>query len=161
VGSGSERGAGRWNQAGGRNEGVMTEDSPITQFLAAADRLDLDGTTSLLSPNARLLTPDGRQVEGSDSIRGLLSALFSELRSMTHEVQAQWHVEDVWIAEASASYELRDWHRFDGLPRAVICHLGDGGVVDLRVYGASEQPLSVHPSSDEPTRVGGRLIFPL
>src|SRR5271156_3703594 len=101
----------------------MSKESPITQFFAAVDSQDLDRAMSALTPDSRLLTPDGRQVEGSKSIRELLSDFFSEIRSMTHEVQAQWHVEDVWIAEVSASYELRDWHKFEELPRAVISHL--------------------------------------
>lgn len=145
----------------GEKEVAMKEESPIEQFLAAADGLDLDGVMSTLTSDSRLLMPDGRRVVGSQSIREILADFFSNLRSMTHEVQEQWHVEDVWIAEASASYELRDWHRFEGLPRAVISRLGEGGIVDLRIYGASEQALAERLTHDEPTRTGGRWVFPL
>ena len=85
----------------------MKEESPIAMFLTAVDSFDLDAAMSSFTSDARLLISDGRKVEGSKSVRTLLEGFLGQLRSVTHEIQAEWHVDDVWIAEATASYELQ------------------------------------------------------
>ena len=137
-------------------------ESPIERLLAAIDRLDVEAVTALLAPEPRLLAVDGRRAEGTEEVRELVTAFLAALRSTTHEITAQWHVDNVWIAEVDASYELRDFLRMDALPRAVVLREGPAGIADLRFYGAHEHPLSEHRTAEEWGRlVRGRWIPPL
>jgi SnoaL-like domain len=135
--------------------------SPIERLLAAVDRLDLEAVLTFFAPDARLLTADGRRAEGSEAVRGLLSDLLGELRATTHRITAQWHPDEVWIAEVEASYELQDRMRLNALPRAFVLRQGPDGIVDLRVYGAHERLLSDHGAGEGGIRVGERWIPPL
>lgn len=135
--------------------------SPIEQFLAAVDSLDPDAATSLLAPGVRLLIADGRRVEGRDEARALLADFVATLRSTGHRITAQWHVDDVWIAELDADYVLQDWLELKALPRAMVARVAPDGIADMRVYGASEQRLTDQPTGDEGTWVGGRWVPPL
>jgi SnoaL-like domain len=137
------------------------EGSPVTQLLAAIDRLDVDAALALAAPDCRLLTVDGRRAQGAEEVRQLLRAFMSSLRSTAHRITSEWHVDDVWIAEVEASYELRDWLQMNDLPRVFVLRGSPNGLVDIRVYGARERPLDDHRTGDEPMRVGGRPLLPL
>jgi hypothetical protein len=136
-------------------------ESPIEELLGALDRLDVDAAMALVSPAGRLLVADGRRAEGAPAIRELLSAFVGPLRSMSHRITAQWQVDNVWIAEVEASYELKDWLRLNALPRAFVLRMGDGGFSDLHVYGAHEHALGDHRTGEEGMWVGGRWVPPL
>ena len=132
-------------------------ESPIERLLAAIDSLDVEAVMALLAPEARLLATDGRRAEGTHQVRELVTASFAELRSTTHE-----HVDDAWIAEIDARYELRDFLRVGALPRAVVLRDGPAGIADLRFYGAHEHPVSEHDTGEEwGTLVRRRWIPPL
>ena len=120
--------------------------SPIERFLDAVDRLDVDAAMALMAPDARVLVADGRRAEGTEAVRQLLGDFLGQLRSTTHRITAQWHQEDVWIAEVDASYELRDWLQLNGLPRAFVVRASPDGVSELRTYGAHEHRLSQRPT---------------
>jgi hypothetical protein len=135
------------------------ERSPLVELLEAIDRLDVQAVVSLCAPDCTLMTVDGQRAEGRPAVTRLLSDFLGSLRSTSHEVTAQWHQDDVWIAEALASYELRDWLRVEHLPRAMFVRTGADGIRDVRVYGANERQLGDRVS--EPVRVGGRRILPL
>lgn len=134
---------------------------PLSQWLDAIDRLDADAAVSALAPDVRLLTADGRQADGAREAGALMAAFLSRLSSVSHEITAQWHVDDVWIAEVEATYELTDHYRTGRLPRVVIVRAGPEGVTELRVYGAHERPLTEHLTGEEGMWVGGRWIPPL
>jgi len=137
-------------------------ESPIAQLLAAIDRLDVDAAIALFGPEARLLAVDGRRAAGTEAVREFLSGFLSMLRSTTHRITAQWHLDDIWIAEVEASYELQDWLRLNALPRAIFLREGPAGIAELRLYGAQEHPLTDHPTGEEwGTWVRGRWIPPL
>jgi hypothetical protein len=87
--------------------------------------------------------------------------LFAALRATSHRITAQWHQNDVWIAEVDASYELQDWLRLDNLPRVFVLREGSEGIADLRAYGAHEHPLAEHRSGEEGMWIGGRWVPPL
>lgn len=133
----------------------------MEQLLETLDKLDVDGVSTLFAPHARILTADGRRAEGSDAVRQLMSSFLSELRSTSHRVTAEWHSHDVWIAEVEASYELRDYLRMDSLPRIFVVRTSSEGIVEMRVYGAHERPLSDHPTGEEGMWIGGRWVPPL
>jgi hypothetical protein len=135
--------------------------SPIELFLEAVDRRDVDAAMALLAPDARLLSADGRRANGAEEVRELLLEFLEMLRSSAHRITAQWHPDNVWIAEVEASYELRDWMRLEALPRAFVLRDGPDGVADLRVYGAHEHSLAEDGAVDRGIRVGARLIPPL
>jgi SnoaL-like domain len=135
------------------------ERSPLVELLEAIDRLDVEAAISLCAPDCVFMTVDGRHAEGRPAVARLLSDFLGILRSTSHEITAQWHQDDVWIAEALANYELRDWLRVEHLPRAMFVRTGADGIRDVRVYGANERQLDDRIS--EPTRVGGRRILPL
>jgi hypothetical protein len=135
--------------------------SPIEQLLDALDRLELEAMMALIAPDALMLVADGRRAAGTEAVRQLFGEFLGQLRSTTHRITAQWHEDDVWIAEVDASYELRDWLQISALPRAFIVRAGPDGISELRVYGAHEHRLSEHRTGEEGMRVGGRWIPPL
>jgi SnoaL-like domain len=135
--------------------------SPIAQLLAAIDKRDVDAAMALMAPNCRMLTVDGRRAEGGAEVRALLTDFVTTVRSTTHRITAQWHQDDVWIAEVEASYELMDWLKISALPRACVLRGGPDGVGELHFYGAHEHQLSDHQTGDEGLRIGGRWIPPL
>src|SRR5207302_6694525 len=109
---------------------------------------------TLLEDDLRLLAADGRRAHGCDAVRELLTDFLGTLRSSAHRITNQWHVDDVWIAEVDASYELSDWQRLDALPRAFVVRRGPEGIADVRVYGAHELPLVEQGAQSEGIRVG-------
>jgi hypothetical protein len=129
--------------------------------MQAMDTRDVDGMMALLAPDCRLLTVDGRRAEGTEAVHRLLGDFFGELRSTSHTITAQWHEDNVWIAEVDASYELRDWLQVNALPRVFIVRTGEDGINDLRAYGAHERPLTEHRTGEEGMWVGSRWIPPL
>lgn len=135
--------------------------SPIEQLMEALDSCDVDAMMALFAPDGRMMAADGRRAEGVDAVRRLLTEFFEALRSTSHKITAQWHPEDVWIAEVDASYELRDYLQLNNLPRVFVLREGNGGIEDLRVYGAHEHPLSEHRTGEEGMWVGTRWIPPL
>jgi uncharacterized protein (TIGR02246 family) len=135
--------------------------SPIEQLLEAIAKRDVEGAMALMAPDCRLLAVDGRRAEGEEGVRELLSDFVATVRSTTHRVTAQWHQDDVWIAELEAGYELRDRSKISALPRACVLREGPDGVTELHFYGAHERQLSDHRSGEEGMRIGGRWIPPL
>ena len=90
---------------------------------------------------------------------GRCSADFlATLRSTTHRVTAQWHQDNVWIAEVEADYELSDWQHITALPRAFVLRDGPEGSVELHVYGAHERPIADLQAREPGMRIGGRWI---
>jgi hypothetical protein len=135
--------------------------SPITSWFEAVGRFDLEAALSAFAPNGRLLSPDGRRAEGPDAIRSRLAEFASELRAVSYTVTAQWHVDDTWIAELDATYELRDYAQIGPVPRAVVARVSAEGIADLRVYGAHERTLADHRTGEEGIWVGKRWVPPL
>jgi hypothetical protein len=136
-------------------------EEPIEQLLRAIDALDVEGVIALAAPDVRLLTVDGRRSAGTTGMRELLTDFLTALRSSTHHITAQWHEDDVWIAEVDATYELKDLTRLGVLPRAFIVRAGPEGLSDVRVYGAHERPLGELSSREHEMRLGGHWIPPL
>ena len=136
-------------------------DSPIQRLVEAMDGRDVDALASLFAPGGRLMTADGRHAEGTEAVRELLIEFFGALRSTTHKVTAEWHQDNVWIAEIDASYELRDWLQLKDLSRVLVVREGPEGIDDLRVYGAHERALTEHRTGEEGMWVGMRWIPPL
>ena len=135
--------------------------SPIERLLEAIANRDVEGAMALIAPDCRLLAVDGRFAEGEAGVRELFTEFVATVRSTTHRITAQWHQDDVWIAELEASYELRDQSKISGLPRACVLREGPDGVAELHFYGAHERQLSDHRSGEEGMRIGGRWIPPL
>jgi ketosteroid isomerase-like protein len=135
--------------------------SPIEQLLGAIDLRDVEAATALVAPDCRMLTVDGRRAEGKSGVQELFAEFVATVRSTTHTITAQWHQEDVWIAEVEVSYELSDRSKISALPRACVLREGPDGVAELHFYGAHERPLSDHGSGEEGMRIGGRWIPPL
>jgi hypothetical protein len=136
------------------------QDSPVDELLEAVDKLDVDAVLALAAPDVRMLTVDGRRAEGRDGMRELIADFVDSLRSSTHRVTAQWHPDDVWIAEVDATYELKDFTRIGVLPRVFVLRDGPDGLLEMRVYGAHERPLAELRSEHE-MRLGGHWIPPL
>lgn len=135
--------------------------SLLEQFITAIDEGEIERAMALIDPNIQVLVVDGRRAEGAAGLRALLGEFLATLRSSTHRITAQWHQDDVWIAEAEATYELRDRSLLGELPRAFVSREGPGGIAELRVYGAHEHPLGDRPSDDRGLRLGGRWMPPL
>jgi len=117
-------------------------DSPIQTALQAIDALDLEAVTSLFGPDATLATAFGESAAGREQIRDLLARFFAELRATEHHVSSEWNPDPgVWIAEMTGTYELRDFSRRGPYQRALILRTADGGIKEMRIYGAHELPL--------------------
>lgn len=116
---------------------------------------------ALVMPDVRLLAADGSRAEGTEAVRELLGSFLAALRSTAHRITAQWHEDNVWIAEVDADYELQDWLELKALPRVFIVRTGDGAIADLRVYGAHEHPLTDHRTGEEGMWIGTRWVPPL
>jgi hypothetical protein len=132
--------------------------SPIERLLEAIDRRDVEAAMAPMATDCRLLTVDGRRAEGAEAMRALFADILETLHSSTHRITAQWHLDEVWIAETEADYELKDWMRLTALPRAFVLRYGAEGVTDVRVYGAHERPLIDHGAREEGIRLGGRWM---
>ena len=137
------------------------DESPIADLLEAVDRLDLEATAAQFAPDGRLMTADGRRAAGLEQVRELLAEFFASLRATSHQITAQWHEADTWIAEADATYELDDWMQTSPLPRAFVLRQGSDGITDLRVYGAHEHQLTDHPEGGLGTWVRGHWVPPV
>jgi hypothetical protein len=135
--------------------------SPIEQLLGAVDNLDVEAVMALMGPEPRVLAADGRRAAGTEAVRELLTELLAALRSTNHHITAEWHQDNVWIAEVEADYELQDWLELKALPRAFFVREDEGGIADARVYGAHEHPLADHRTGEEGMWVGARWIPPL
>ena len=136
-------------------------ESPIDRLLRAIDELDVDAALAPAAPDVRMLAADGRRAAGAAAVRELLADFLGGLRATTHKITAEWHEDNVWIAEVEATYELKDRTRIAALPRAFILRDSSDGLADLRVYGAHEQPLGDHRSGGGGMRIGGNWIPPL
>jgi hypothetical protein len=135
-------------------------ESPIAQLLSTVDKLDIDAAVGLCTPDCHFAAVDGRSADGRENVHRLLEEFTSTLRSTAHRIAEEWHQNDVWIAEVLADYELRDWLRIEGLPRAFFVRVTTDGIADVRVYGAREQPLG-DVGDDKLARLGGRPVLPL
>jgi hypothetical protein len=129
-------------------------------LLGAIDMLDVEAAIALMAPNCQMLAVDGRRAEGTAAVRELLADFLATILQTTHQISAQWHQDDVWIAEVEATYELKDQVRIRR-PRAFVLRDGPDGLVELHVYGAHERPLADRPTGEEGMRVGGQWIPPL
>jgi hypothetical protein len=118
-------------------------DSPIRAFLTAIDAFDVEAAASQFADRATLTMAFGQRAEGHEQLREALRSFVSELRATRHDVTAEWNPEaDVWIAELTALYELRDFNQLGPFRRAIVVHSGPTGIVDMSIYGAHELPLS-------------------
>lgn len=135
--------------------------SPIEELLSAVDSQDTDAVMALFAGDARMLTVDGRGLEGAAAVREVISDYTQALRSNDHRITAQWHVDEMWIAEVAATYVLRDYLELKDLPRAFFLRTGPDGITELRVYGAHERPMGDHRTGEEGMWIGGRWIPPL
>jgi len=136
-------------------------DSPIDRLLAAIDSRDVNAVMALAAPDIRLLVVDGRRGEGLDSVRAIVTAFLGSLRSTSHRITSSWHLDDVWIAEVEADYELPDYLELRALPRVFVVRARNGEITDLRVYGAHERPVTEHRTGEEGMWIGGHWVPPL
>jgi hypothetical protein len=137
-------------------------ESLLTRWLRDVERLDFEAAMGAFADDPRLLTSDGRRAVGIDEVRALLSEFLSQLRAVSYEITAEWHQDDAWIVEASATYELVDYLQMPPLPRVFIARQdADGKIADLRVYGAHEQALLDHRAGGEGMWIGQRWVPPL
>ncbi len=122
--------------------------------------LDVEAAIALMAPDCQMLAVDGRRAEGTAAVRELLSDFLAKIRQTRHRISAQWHQDDVWIAEVEVSYELKDGLR-TRRRRAFVLRDGPDGFLELHVYGAHERPLADHRAGEEGMRLGGQWIPPL
>jgi hypothetical protein len=134
-------------------------DSPITAVLRALDALDLDATLAMFADTGALLRTDGQRAEGIEQVRASLTQFFSELRSTTHQLDAEWHPEpDVWIGQLTARYVLLDFGQHGPYPRAVILRDSPNGIVELSFYGSHELPLAAAQQGYHEVYAAGRWM---
>jgi hypothetical protein len=138
--------------------GSLEGASPTAQLLAALDALDVEAVMALAAPDIEYLFADGRRGEGADAMREAMTGFLGSLRSTSHRVTNELHVDDTWICEVTGDYELRDHLQLKALPRALIVRMGANGIASVHAYGAHEHPLVEHRTGGEGMIVGGRWI---
>lgn len=116
---------------------------------------------ALIGPEGRMLTASGSTVEGAEDVSEMLTELFDALRSTAHRIISQWHVDDVWIAELEADYELKSDAQVRRLPRAIIWRSQASGSAVVHVYGAHEKDIRDLGEPAGAMLLGGRWIPPL
>jgi hypothetical protein len=132
--------------------------SPLSGVLDTLDTLNVDAVIALFAPGGQLLRTDGRVADGVDEVRKSISDFVGPLRSTTHSISTEWHPEDgVWIAELTATYELRDGERHGPYPRVAVLRTGEDGITALRFYGSHELPLTSHRPYQE-VRAGSHWL---
>ena len=135
--------------------------SPVEELISALDALDLDRALAMVAPACNVLMVDGRGGSGLDEVAKILGEFFAEIHRMEHRITAQWHLDDVWVAEIEADYELADRSRLLRLPRAFILREDKDGIVELHVYGAHEQAIHERDHGPGGILIGGRYMPPL
>jgi hypothetical protein len=139
---------------------MATEDNPVARLLAAFDKLDSSAMEGVFAPDVQMVLVDGRRANGRDAAQQLIADFQATLRQVRHEITRVWHPDDYWIAEITATYELRDWHELRDVPRLFIVRAGSQGITELRAYGAMEEKMSERMVEEIP-RIGGHLMLPL
>jgi limonene-1,2-epoxide hydrolase len=136
---------------------MRVSDTPMQAILNALDALDLEAAVEMFAPDATLTTLFGDETaQGHDRIRAVLGEFLQGLHTTNHALVSEWNPEaGVWIAEMSATYELSDYSRRGPFRRAIILRVGDGGITDMRIYGAHERPLSESGRPYEEVRAAG------
>ncbi len=123
-------------------------DSPLRQALEAIDRLDLEAAVAMFSQDVQLMTVFGGEGNGIDQARSVLAALLEELRGTHHGFTSEWNPEPgVWIAEGTATYELKDFSQRGPFRRLIVVHERNGLITELRIYGSHELPLTESTST--------------
>jgi hypothetical protein len=112
--------------------------SPIERFIDAIDVLDVETAVTLMGPDCVLLTTTGDTAEGAGPVSKLLAEFLDPVRSTAHRILTHWHVDDVWIAEVEADYELTNDTRIGSLPRAIFWASQPNGSAVVHFYGAHE-----------------------
>src|SRR5580658_9036657 len=112
-------------------------DSPLRRVLDAIDRLDLEAAVAMFSDDVQLMTVFGGEGTGIEQARSVLAALLGELRATHHDFSAEWNPEPgVWIAEGTATYELKDFSQRGPFQRLIVVHESGGLINQLRIYGS-------------------------
>ena len=124
-------------------------DSPLVALLSALGHRDVGAAEALCAPGCQLSTADGRRAQGRNAVRVLLDQFLSDLRSASYQLTAQWHQDGVWIAEALATYEMRDWLRLERLPRVFVVEAGADGIE--RGAGLRRQRAAAGATTGPPT----------
>jgi ketosteroid isomerase-like protein len=123
-------------------------DSPLRRVLDAIDRLDLEAAVAMFSDDVQLMTVFGSEGTGIDQAREVLAALLAELRGTHHDFTGEWNPEPgIWIAEGTATYELKDFSQRGPFQRLIVVHERDGLISQLRIYGTHELPLTESAST--------------
>jgi len=119
--------------------------------MRAMDALDIDAATALFAPDAEVWTVYGRNGNGVDEVRALLAELLGDLRSRCHEMSSELNSgPNVWVAEFTATYEMKDFSKHGPYRRIVVLRMGPGGIEQMHMYGSHELPLPlVEPGYQE------------
>lgn len=135
--------------------------SPIERFIDAIDALDVSAAVALMGPQCQLQAATGHTAEGAGPVSEMLVELFGEVRSSSHRLVTQWHIDEAWIAELEADYELTNDARITRLPRAVFWRAQPNGSAVVHVYGAHEGEIRELGRTAGGLRLGGNWIPPL
>lgn len=122
--------------------------SPVRRVLDAIDALDLDAASVLFTDDVQLMTVYGAEGIGVAQARAVLAELLGELRATHHDIVSEWNPEaGVWIAEVTATYELKDFSQRGPFHRVIIARERTNLISQLRMYGSHELPLSESESA--------------
>jgi ketosteroid isomerase-like protein len=108
---------------------------PRTRNLfAVVDSMDVAALTTLFAEDAQVVFGNGQPMVGSGQIRVGLTAFFSTIAGLHHEIVQEWHIGDDSVIELKVTYDRKDGQQVT-LPCASIFHTdGVGTIDDYRVY---------------------------
>ncbi len=88
----------------------MTTEQWITHLYRAFDARDVEGYLEHLTPDVWLRFGNGEPVIGYASLRKQLTAYFSAIKAVSHQVGAIWRVGETVVVRAQSVYTRLDEH---------------------------------------------------
>ncbi|HVW67316.1 MAG TPA: AtaL-like protein [Steroidobacteraceae bacterium] len=107
----------------------------IYEFFRAADSLDMQSFLALHTDDVRLTFANYPPSTGKEALRASISAVWSNLKAMSHSLSAAWslHEGQVGIAESTCMYTRKDDSVYIVKPCTVLRRRGDK-IEDLHIH---------------------------
>ena len=105
----------------------------VNNLFAATDLMDADGFVSFLSEDANFRFGNAPIVSGKENIRNTVSAFFSNLQGLRHNILGIWRQGDTVICEGEVTYTRRNESKIT-LPFADIFRMKGKLIADYRIF---------------------------
>jgi ketosteroid isomerase-like protein len=104
-----------------------------TEMFADIDRMDAKAFASYLSEDCVLRFGNADAVRGREAIEGAIAGFFATIKGLSHEILAEWDVDDTTILQFETTYTRMDDRRVT-VPAVTILRRGGDLIDDYRIY---------------------------